>query len=271
MARASDADKRKPIANKEKPRDKKRENPRTGGRQAKGRLAGKAKRSFFLRWLHGVRQAVLLFIAATVALTLLFRFVKPPGTPLMLIRLGEQWLNREPMQMRKQWQPLENMAPAVAQAVIASEDQNFFAHHGFDIHALMSAVQGNITGRRMAGASTITQQTAKNLFLWPERSWARKALEAYFTVLLELLWSKRRILEVYLNIAETGPGVYGFPMASKVYYRSSANQMTAEQAALLAACLPNPLSWNPQQPPRHALRRQAWILRQMSMRGSLPL
>ncbi len=252
-------------------RDKKRDSPRTVTRPGKGRGTGKSKRNFFLRLLHGVRQAVLIFVAVTFAITLLFRFVKPPGTPLMIIRMGEQWLNHEPIQARKEWQPLEQMAPALAQAVIASEDQNFFDHHGFDIRALMSAVEGNISGRRMAGASTISQQTAKNLFLWPDRSWARKALEVYFTGLIELLWSKRRILEVYLNIAETGQGIYGFPLASQVYYRSSVGKLTSEEAALLAACLPNPRSWTPQHAPRHVLRRQAWILRQMSMRGNLPL
>jgi monofunctional glycosyltransferase len=225
----------------------------------------------FLKGLHWVRQGVLIFVGFTVALTLLYRFVPPPVTPLMILRLADLWLDRMPVRMEKKWTPLDQMTPALPSAVIASEDQLFFEHHGFDFEAIVSAVQQNREGRAKIGASTITQQTAKNLFLWPERSWARKGLEVYFTLLLELLWSKERILEVYLNVAETGPGLYGMPMAAKTYYHTSPKSLSREQAALLAACLPNPLKWNPNRHPNRVARRQQWILRQMNYQGPLPL
>lgn len=225
----------------------------------------------FAKALRWVRLAVFAFLIITVAWVGLYRFINPPVTPLMVLRLGAQWLDREPLRLRKTWVNLESMSPHLPRAVIASEDQRFFDHHGFDISAIFSAFERNQRGHRIAGASTITQQTAKNLFLWPDRSWARKALEAYFTVLLELLWSKQRILEVYLNIAETGNGLYGLPAAARAYYGVSPKQVTREQAALLAACLPNPRRWNPNQTPRHVLRRQAWILRQSDLMPELPL
>jgi monofunctional glycosyltransferase len=224
----------------------------------------------FLKCLHWVRQAVLIFVGVTVALTLLFRFVPPPGTPLMVLRLGSLWLDRLPVRIDKKWTPLSQMTPALPEAVVASEDQLFFRHHGFDFDAIVSAFKHNREGRGKIGASTITQQTAKNLFLWPERSWARKGLEVYFTLLLELLWSKERILEVYLNIAETGPGMYGMPIAANRYFHTSPKRLSREQAALLAACLPNPLHWSPPRHPKRVAKRQQWILRQMDQQGALP-
>jgi monofunctional glycosyltransferase len=239
------------------------------GKPSRGKR--KPVRRFLARALHLVRVVALAFLIVTVAWVLAYRFVNPPATPLMILRLGEQWLDREPVRMRKEWVALKDMSPYFAQAVIASEDQRFFDHHGFDFGAMRSAFVRNAQGRAMAGASTITQQTAKNLFLWPARNWARKALEAYFTVLLELLWSKTRILEVYLNVAETGKGLYGLPTAAREYYGVSPRQVTREQTALLAACLPNPLRWNPHRAPKHVLRRQAWVMRQIDFLPVLPL
>src|SRR5690606_8182387 len=156
-----------------------------------------------LRWL---RLLVLGFLLSSCAAVLLFRFVPPPITPLMGIRAYEQWRGGREPALRKSWPPQDRISPRLAEAVIASEDQRLFEHWGFDLKAIRSAVDVNSRGKGKLGASTITQQTAKNLFLWPDRGWTRKALEAYFTLLLELLWSKERILETYLNIIEMGDG-----------------------------------------------------------------
>ncbi len=222
-----------------------------------------------LRWLG---FAVLAFLTVSIFAALLFRFVPPPLTPLMAIRCGQQLASGAPMRLDKSWRPLESISPRLAEAVIASEDQRFFDHHGFDWGAIGSAFarNGNAGGKRKLGASTISQQTAKNLFLWPDRSWLRKGLEAYFTVLLETCWSKRRILEMYLNIIETGDGTYGAEAAAGRYFQVTAAELSPEQAALLAAVLPNPRVWSPARPTAYLARRQAWILRQMDQLGPMP-
>lgn len=148
-------------------------------------------------------------------------------------------------------------------AVVASEDQRFFEHHGFDFRAIGQAARVNWRGYRKVGASTISQQTAKNVFLWPQRSWLRKGLEVYFTALIEIFWGKERILEVYLNVFETGRGIYGVEKASWQYYGHSSTSMVPEEAALLAACVPNPRHWTPLSPPPSVVRRRNWIVRQM--------
>ena len=162
------------------------------------------------------------------------------------------------------------MSPKAALAVIASEDQNFFAHSGFDIDAIIDAIKAHKEGGRLRGASTITQQVAKNLFLWPSRSFLRKGFEAYLTVLIETLWPKWRILEIYLNIAEFGPGTYGVGAASRRFFNKTADTITAEEAALLAAVLPSPRRLSAQSPSRYVRTRQRWILRQMHQLGGLP-
>ena len=220
-----------------------------------------------LRWL---RYAVLLFIAASLAGVALFRFVPVPFTPLMLIRLAEQGSDGRPLRLEKSWRTLGRISPRLQAAVVASEDQRFFAHHGFDWDAIGSAFTANGRGRRKLGASTISQQTAKNLFLWPDRTWLRKGLEAYFTVLIETLWPKRRILEVYLNIIETGDGSYGAEAAARRYFHTEASGLGASQAALIAASLPNPRAWSPAHPSGYLLRRRTWILRQMDHLGPMP-
>jgi monofunctional biosynthetic peptidoglycan transglycosylase len=234
----------------------------------KGR--GKGKRPWYLRPLHWLRQAALLFLAASAAGALLFRFVPVPFTPLMLIRLAEQRSEGKPLRLEKSWRPLERISPRLAEAVVASEDQRFFQHHGFDWDAIGSAFTANGRGKRKLGASTISQQTAKNLFLWPDRTWLRKGLEAYFTTLIELCWPKRRILEVYLNIIETGDGIYGAEAAARRYFQAPASGLTAAQAALIAAALPNPRAWSPARPTGYLWRRRTWILRQMDHLPPLP-
>lgn len=231
---------------------------------------GRGKRRWYLRPLRWVRYAVLLFFAASVAGVLFFRVVPVPFTPLMLIRAAGHVASGHGPRLDKTWRPLERISPRLAEAVVASEDQRFFAHHGFDWDAIGSAFTANGRGKRKLGASTITQQTAKNLFLWPDRTWLRKGLEAYFTLLLEVLWSKRRILEVYLNIIETGEGTYGAEAAARRYFQTSASDLNGPQAALIAASLPNPRIWSPAVPTPYLRRRQTWILRQMDQLGPMP-
>jgi len=175
----------------------------------------------------------------------------------------------EPTAFEYKWVDWPDLSPNVALAVIASEDQRFFAHRGFDLDAIADAIDTFQAGGRLRGASTISQQVAKNLFLWPGRSLLRKGLEAYFTVLIEMLWPKRRILEVYLNIAELGPGVYGVGAASHRFFAKRPGALAPEEAALLAAVLPNPRRLDAQSPSHYVRERQRWILRQMRQLGGI--
>ncbi len=227
---------------------------------------GKSKssnRSLFSRLLHWIRVVVLIFVAFSIAIVLLYRFVPPPVTPLMVWRLVEQKWDGKPFHLEKTWKPWDKISPNLCAAVVISEDQDFFNHHGFDFDAIQNAMEHNERGHHVLGASTISQQTAKNLFLWPDRSWLRKGLEVYFTVLIELLWSKHRILECYLNEIEMGDGIYGAEAAARRYFHSSARSLNQEQSAMIAAMLPNPRKWAPPHQPRRVFRRQAWVLRQM--------
>jgi monofunctional biosynthetic peptidoglycan transglycosylase len=207
----------------------------------------------------------------TLLSTLLLRVVPPPATPLMVIRGLQGMVAGKGFIIRKQWQPLTTISPAMIRAVTAAEDQKFLHHFGFDFDAISKAYANNRDGGQRRGGSTITQQTAKNVFLWPGGSYLRKGVEAYFTVLLELCWSKERIMEVYLNVAEFGPGVYGVESAARIYYQTTARQLTARQAAMLAAILPSPRQWNPARPTAYLVHRQRWILQQMHNIGPLPL
>lgn len=228
----------------------------------------------FRRGLHLLRWVTVFFVVSSVAVVLLYRFVPPPATPLMVLRLWDQFRTGEPLTLKKDWEPLDRISPWMAAAVITSEDQRFYEHNGFDFESIQKARAHNERalaraerrgGRpaRLRGASTISQQTAKNVFLWPARSWTRKGLEVWFTFLIETLWPKERILEVYLNVAETGDGLYGAPIAARHYFGRDAAHLTRAQAALIAAILPKPRSWSPVHPPARVLRKQAHILRQM--------
>ena len=206
------------------------------------------------RWpriLGLVVVAVLLLPGIGVGI---YRFVPPPVTPLMLIRLAEG------APIRKQWEPLDRISPNLQRAVMASEDSRFCMHHGFDWNAIGDAIDENEDGGPLRGASTISQQTAKNLFLWPGRTFIRKGIEAYITVWLEALWPKRRILEVYLNIVELGNGIYGAEAASRAYFGVSADALTPYQAALLAVSLPSPRKSDPAHPSRYLSGRANVIL-----------
>ncbi|MCS6928540.1 MAG: monofunctional biosynthetic peptidoglycan transglycosylase [Saprospiraceae bacterium] len=211
---------------------------------------------------------VLWFLGITVGLVLLYRFVPVFVTPLMVIRTIEQAFDdKRPVRWKHDWVPFEKLSPKLQLAVVCAEDQAFLEHWGFDFQAIEEAIEHNRKSRRIRGASTISQQTAKNVFLWPGRSWLRKGLEVYFTFLIETFWSKERIMTVYLNIIEFGDGIYGAEAASRHFFHKSASQLTREEAALLAAVLPNPLQRNPARPSSLVRNRQQWVLAQMRMWG----
>jgi monofunctional biosynthetic peptidoglycan transglycosylase len=211
-----------------------------------------------------VWKIVLWFFGLSIGMVVLYRFVPVPITPLMIIRVVEQSFDSEKkVRLSKDWVPISEISKNAAQAVIASEDQKFLEHNGFDVESMKKAWENNKSGKRIKGASTITQQTVKNVFLWPSRSYLRKGLEAYFTVLVELLWSKERIIEVYLNVIEMGEGIYGIEAASQAYYKQPAVKLTRGQSAMIAAILPNPRRWTPNKPTAYLKGRQTWILRQM--------
>lgn len=212
-------------------------------------------------WLGRIFGALgvlaLVWIVATAALVASLRYVDPPVTAMML----QQTL---PLRAQKHtWAPRGSISVEAAHAVIASEDQRFLVHNGFDVEQIKRAVETYRAGGNLRGASTISQQVAKNLFLWPGRSFVRKGIEAYFTLLIEAMWSKERILEVYLNVAELGEGIFGVEAAAQAYFGTSAAALGAEQAALLAAVLPNPKVLRADAPSEYVRSRQAWILGQM--------
>lgn len=220
-----------------------------GGKRAPGR-PGRLRRA--------IARVALALVAVPLVLILLFRFVPPPATPLMIIRLveGYSW--------QQSWASYANIAPSLADAVIAAED-NLFCQQtlGFDFGALREQVEAWQQGQRPRGASTITMQTAKNLLLWPGRDPIRKVLEAWLTPQIALLWPKQRILEVYLNIVEFGPGIYGAEAAAQAFFRKSASALSRREAALLAAVLPNPLAWSAAAPGPYVQRRAATIERRI--------
>lgn len=222
----------------------------------RGSFAGQA-----LRWA-GV--ALLVWLVTTSTAVLLLRWVTPLTTAGMLeARLRARWTRDLSYHTQFQWVDLRHIAPSAAIAVIASEDQTFPYNAGFDFNSMREAVRDSEHGKRLRGASTITQQVCKNLFLWPGRSYVRKALEAYFTVLVEALWPKERILEVYLNIVELGKGVYGVEAAAERFFHVPAARLTPDDAALLAAVLPNPRRMHVDRPSAYVLERRDFILEQM--------
>lgn len=210
-------------------------------------------------------KSIVWFLGLSIGLVIIYRFIPVPITPLMVIRVFEQAFDPEKdVRLVKDWVPISKISKNAPQAVVAAEDQKFLDHNGFDIDAMKKAWENNKKGKRIKGASTITQQTVKNVFLWPSRSYIRKGLEAYFTVLVELLWSKERIIEVYLNVIEMGDGIYGIEAAAQTYYQKPAEKLNRSQAAMIAAVLPNPRRWKPSKPTNYIRGRQTWILRQMN-------
>ncbi len=216
-----------------------------------------------------ILKLILYLLLITVTWVLVYRFINPPVTPLMVIRYFEsEARNRS---IHKTWKDYNDISENLTLAVIAAEDQKFFEHNGFDIESIMQAVEEKKKGERTRGASTISQQVAKNVFLWPSRTWLRKGLESYFTFLVELLWDKKRILEVYLNVAEMGNGIYGAEGAAQAYFKKPAKNLSKNEAALIAAVLPNPRKMSPARPSAYVYERQRWILKQMSNLGSVEL
>ncbi|MBK8585761.1 MAG: monofunctional biosynthetic peptidoglycan transglycosylase [Bacteroidetes bacterium] len=207
-------------------------------------------------------KACLWFIAISIVSVLFFRFVPIPVTPLMLIRCVEQKWDGKEMKLKKDWVPLEKISSAMPLAVIAAEDQKFEEHFGFDLEAIKKAEKYNKRhqGKKTKGASTISQQTAKNVFLWPNRSWIRKGFEVYFTFLIEIFWSKQRIMEVYLNVIEMGNGVYGVEAAAQEYFHKPASKLSVREAALIAAILPSPLKWSPVKPNARVQKKASRIM-----------
>ncbi|MES3019909.1 MAG: monofunctional biosynthetic peptidoglycan transglycosylase [Bacteroidota bacterium] len=215
-------------------------------------------------------KVILWFLGITFVWVLALRFINPPITFLMLQRGIERKVDGRDWKIEKEWIHFDDLSDNLKKAAIAGEDVNFLKHWGFDFKAMENAFEKNQKSKRVIGGSTISQQTAKNVFLWPGRSYIRKAFEVYFTGLIELLWSKQRILEVYLNVIETGDGLYGAEAASWNYYNKSAVSMTKQQAALLVAVFPNPRRWSPAKPTSYIYRKQNLILRNMRRLGKLP-
>jgi monofunctional biosynthetic peptidoglycan transglycosylase len=223
------------------------------------------KKPFFKRWWFKWSLAsVLLFLVVTILPVWMYTVVDPPTTPLMWIRwMASDSGKRHPLFIRD-WRPLNTISPRLVRAVISAEDQKFFMHNGFDWEAAVNALEVNLTTQRKIGASTISMQTARNVFLWQKRNWLRKGLEAYFTFLIEAFWSKQRILEVYLNVIEWGDGVFGCESASRKYFNHSSRWITKRDAAWMAAILPNPRAWSQAKYHNRVQKRQTRIL--LSMR-----
>ncbi|WP_026706066.1 monofunctional biosynthetic peptidoglycan transglycosylase [Flavobacterium soli] len=208
-------------------------------------------------------KAMLYFFVISTFLVVLFKFVPVPFTPLMGIRALEQKSDGKEMTCSHDWVPLEEISPNIQKAVIASEDANFLTHYGFDFNAIEKAMENNEKGKRLKGGSTISQQTAKNVFLWQGRSYIRKGLEAYFTVLIELIWGKERIMEVYLNSIEMGSGVYGIEAAANHWYGKKADNLSKREAAGIAAILPNPRKFKASNSSGYTERRKSRIMKHM--------
>ena len=207
----------------------------------------------------------LYFLGISIGLVVLFKFVPVPATPLMFIRSFEQLSNGEKIVWKRNWISIEEMGVPIQKAVIASEDGKFTSHNGFDFKAIEKAYKNNQKGKRIKGGSTISQQTAKNVFLWHGRSYLRKGFEAYFTVLIEFIWKKERIMEVYLNSIEMGNGIYGIEAASKHWFNKQAKKLTKKEAAAIAAILPNPRTFKAKNGSQYIERRKNTIKRQMDL------
>jgi monofunctional glycosyltransferase len=210
---------------------------------------------------------VLSFFGSTIAMVFFYKWVNPPLTFLMIKRVVMATLQAQPNDLKYEFVPYPKISNHLKLAVIASEDQKFAYHLGFDLDAIGKALEKNKKSSKIVGASTISQQTAKNVFLWDGRNFVRKGLEAYFTCLIELIWGKKRILEVYLNVAEMGRLTFGAEAAGYRYFKKPARKMSKEQAALVAAVLPNPIYFKVKQPTKFILKRKNWITRQMNNLG----
>lgn len=225
--------------------------------------------TFFQKLKRFIWKALLWFFGLSILSVIIFKWVPVPFTPLMITRSVEQKIDGKEMTCSHDWEPIENISPNLQKAVIASEDGTFLKHNGFDFSAMQKAFKNNNRGRKLKGGSTISQQTAKNVFLWQGRSYIRKGLEAYFTVLIELIWGKERIMEVYLNSIEMGDGVYGAEAASQYWYKTDAKSLTKNQAAGIAAILPNPRKFKASNSSSYIEKRKGKIVKVMRHIGKL--
>ena len=219
--------------------------------------------------LRCIWKGMLWFFGLSILSVIIFKWVPIPFTPLMVTRIIEFKLEGDDAIYSHKWVPLEDISPNLQKAVIASEDGNFLKHNGFDFEAMQKAFKNNNKGKRLKGGSTISQQTAKNIFLWQGRSYIRKGLEAYFTVLIELIWGKERIMEVYLNSIEMGNGVYGAQEAARHWYSKTATNLTPREAAGIAAILPNPRKFKASNSSSYINRRKDKIMRVMQHVGKI--
>ena len=213
-------------------------------------------------------KTLLIFIISSIIPVIAYKWLPVPLTPLMVIRNIQQMGNHKGLEMKHDWVCLDKISPKLQLAVVCSEDQNYLNHFGFDINAIKKAMIENKEGKRFRGGSTISQQTAKNVFLWPGRSYIRKAFEAWFTLLIEFFWSKERIMEVYLNSIEMGNGIYGAEAAANYWFKKSAIKLSKDEAASIAAILPNPLKFKANPPSTYIAKRKTWIKQQMNFWGN---
>jgi monofunctional glycosyltransferase len=219
--------------------------------------------------LRFVKLFVILFVGISILWVLLYKFVNPPVTWLMVTRGFERKADGKDWKIDKEWRDFDEIADGMKRAAVAAEDQTFLENKGFDFNAIEKAIEKNQKSKKLIGGSTISQQTAKNVFLWPGRSYVRKAFEAYFTVLIEIFWSKKRIMEVYLNVIEMGDGIYGVQAASQAYFHKDASALTRREAAAIASIFPSPLKWSPTNPSNYVRRRQRSILKNIRRLGPL--
>ena len=217
-----------------------------------------------------MKRFLKIIFVSTILAVVAYRFIPVYATPLMFIRCIEQVVDGKSITWHHHWVPLEKMSPSMPVAVMASEDQRFLTHHGFDFDAIQKAAESNKDGKKIRGGSTISQQTAKNVFLWPGRSWLRKGFETYFTFLIELLWSKQRIMEVYLNSIEMGDGIYGVDAVAEYHFNTDAAGLSRADCALIAATLPNPRKFSSKEPSAYMRKRQRQIEVQMKYMPLFP-
>ena len=228
------------------------------------------KQPLIKKLLRYTRNLLIFFFASTLLAVIIYRFMPVYVTPLMVIRSVQQVFSGDKPTWKHTWVSFDKISPNLPMAVIASEDNRFAEHNGFDFVEIKKAMKENETRKRKRGASTISQQTAKNVFLWPQSSWVRKGLEVYFTFLIELFWSKERIMEVYLNSIEMGNGIYGAEAVAREHFHKNASKLTPEECALIAASLPNPRKFNSSRPGNYMLKRQKKILYLMKCVPTFP-
>lgn len=232
---------------------------------------------FFSKLKRIIMWVLIAFFGSSILAVVIYKYVPVPCSPLMFIRCFEQISDGKSLSMKHDWVPLEEISPDLPLAVWSCEDQNFLNHNGFDFDAIKTAIEEKQSGKRSRGASTISQQTAKNVFLWPSSpdhpklNWIRKGFEAYFTVLIEFIWSKQRIMEVYLNTIEMGDGIYGAEAVAQEHFGVRAIDLTRNQCALIAVTLPNPIKFDSAHPTRYMYKRQSWCLKQMRWLGHFPM